>query len=199
LRGRLLLVGLLHAAGALASWSAFTFFIVMLGSAEALDPAKAVSQYQIDMWSPSEGLPSRLVRSIDQTVDGYIWVTTEGGTARFDGVQFTSFAAPLSRGRRVVLTAAVPSRDGGLWIVTNDSGLLKHDDGVFDVFREPSRRTVGGAQVHEGPDGRVWLGGAEGLFALKGRDLRGRRRHHVDGVRRGWNRLAGDSPRPPAF
>ena len=57
----------------------------------ALDPGKALTQYIHDSWQIENGLPQNSVLAMAQTPDGYIWIGTEDGLARFDGVQFTTF------------------------------------------------------------------------------------------------------------
>ena len=57
----------------------------------ALDPGKAISQYIRTVWTTDSGLPQTSIYSIAQTADGYLWVGTEQGLARFDGVRFTVF------------------------------------------------------------------------------------------------------------
>ena len=49
------------------------------------------NRYAADFWRQSQGLPQNSVYSLAQTSDGYIWVGTKGGVARFDGVRFTTF------------------------------------------------------------------------------------------------------------
>jgi ligand-binding sensor domain-containing protein len=57
----------------------------------ALSPEKAFSQYSQSIWQTEQGLPHNSVNSIVQTRDGYLWLATEAGLARFDGVKFTVF------------------------------------------------------------------------------------------------------------
>src|ERR1035437_9143849 len=57
----------------------------------ALDPRKASTQYIQTAWNTNAGLPQSSVHSIAQTKDGYLWLATEQGLARFDGVRFTAF------------------------------------------------------------------------------------------------------------
>ena len=59
--------------------------------AAGLDPAKAITQYTHDVWQTEQGLPQNTVPAIVQTRDGYLWLGTELGLARFDGVRFTVF------------------------------------------------------------------------------------------------------------
>jgi len=57
----------------------------------SLDPTKALSQLRHDVWGTREGLPQNTVPAIAQTKDGYLWLGTELGLARFDGLRFTVF------------------------------------------------------------------------------------------------------------
>ena len=45
--------------------------------------------YSVRIWQTDEGLPQNSVHAIAQTRDGYLWVGTREGLARFDGVRFT--------------------------------------------------------------------------------------------------------------
>ena len=59
-------------------------------SAPGLDPRKPITQYVHDVWQIDQGLPQNSVFAMAQTRDGYLWVGTEAGLARFDGVAFTT-------------------------------------------------------------------------------------------------------------
>src|SRR5260221_4887302 len=61
------------------------------GQALALDPSRDLSQFNRQLWVTENGLPQNTVHSIVQTQNGYIWISTEEGLARFDGVRFTVF------------------------------------------------------------------------------------------------------------
>src|SRR5258706_2684742 len=91
----------------------------MLASrALALDPRRDVDQYIKEQWSAEQGLPHVSVTSIAQTTDGYLWIATSGGLARFDGVRFTVFdrQALSTEGTWALVPALARARDGGLWI-----------------------------------------------------------------------------------
>jgi signal transduction histidine kinase/ligand-binding sensor domain-containing protein len=94
--------------------------------------ATAVAQYRVETWTTDNGLPQNSVRSIIQTRDGYLWLTTFDGLVRFDGVRFTVFdksnTKGLSSNRFVSL---YEDKDGTLWIGTGDGGLTFYRDGVF--------------------------------------------------------------------
>src|SRR5215472_8213269 len=63
------------------------------------------SPYVVDVWEPADGLPGSSVLSLLQTHDGYLWVGTQDGMARFDGVHFTKYSdadTPGLAGRPIV-------------------------------------------------------------------------------------------------
>jgi len=68
--------------------------VVLLGVGRfslALNPARSISQYTRDTWFVRDGLPDGEISSIIQTPDGYLWIGSQTGVARFDGVRFTVF------------------------------------------------------------------------------------------------------------
>jgi ligand-binding sensor domain-containing protein len=76
-------------------------------------------------WSSENGLPQNSVHRILQTRNGYLWVATEGGVARFNGLQFTIFnqeSEPAFTSNDTCCLAE--DRSGGLWIGTA-AGLLR--------------------------------------------------------------------------
>jgi signal transduction histidine kinase/ligand-binding sensor domain-containing protein len=82
-------------------------------------------------WSSENGLPQNSVHQIIQTHDGYIWVATEGGAARFNGVQFTVFNQESNPAFTSNDTCCLAEdRSGALWIGTAD-GLLQYTGGAF--------------------------------------------------------------------
>src|SRR5215470_5696834 len=63
----------------------------------ALDPALEVSQYAHTSWKVREGFTKGQITSIAQTPDGYLWLGTEFGLQRFDGVRVTEWQAPAGQ------------------------------------------------------------------------------------------------------
>ncbi|HXC98766.1 MAG TPA: two-component regulator propeller domain-containing protein, partial [Verrucomicrobiae bacterium] len=59
-------------------------------SVRALDPDKSVFQFNCQNWTRQNGLPADKVSTITQTKDGYIWLGTQNGLFRFDGLEFTA-------------------------------------------------------------------------------------------------------------
>src|SRR5262245_44587611 len=90
------------------------------------------SDYLIDVWSGDNGLPNSSVTAIAQTTDGYLWVGTHNGLARFDGVRFVTFDpvnTPELKQARV--RSLFVDAEGTLWIQTYDNSLTSLRNGVF--------------------------------------------------------------------
>src|SRR5579884_1956552 len=94
----------------------------------ALEPSLDLSQYAHTSWTTQDGSLKSGVRCITQTADGYLWLGTEFGLLRFDGIRFVPWNPPPgqtlpSSNIRSVLAA----HDGTLWIGTLE-GLASWKD-----------------------------------------------------------------------
>jgi ligand-binding sensor domain-containing protein/signal transduction histidine kinase len=100
----------------------------------ALDPGQPLRQYGQQLWQTDNGLPQNAVHAIHQTHDGYLWLATDGGLVRFDGIDFTLFdrrSTPQMRSN--LIGALAETADGSLWAATAD-GLLRRDGGSLRVL-----------------------------------------------------------------
>jgi len=148
-------------------WSRLMFALIWCAQMQL--PARAatngVINYSVRIWQTDDGLPQNSVHAIAQTSDGYLWVGTREGLARFDGIRFTALdetAAPeLKRGW---ITALCAGSDGSLWIACDGKGVLRLQNGTFARFTEtnglPSNQT---RCLLEARDGSVWIGSEGGL------------------------------------
>jgi signal transduction histidine kinase/ligand-binding sensor domain-containing protein len=109
--------------------------IVSTGSALALRPEKALSQYTRTNWTTAEGLPADVIRRMAQTTDGMLWIGTDEGLARFDGYEFTVFGRTNSALPSNFITALSGAHDGSLWIGTPE-GLIHYEHRGFRVWGE---------------------------------------------------------------
>jgi len=134
---------------------------VLLGScpgALALDPALDVSQYAHAAWKVRDGFVRGAVFAIAQTHDGYLWLGTESGLVRFDGVRAVAWQPP--NGEKLphnFISSLRVSHDGTLWIGTH-SGLASWRDGRFSKYQELTGASV--LALIEDHEGTVWIGGA---------------------------------------
>ncbi|HEV2436311.1 MAG TPA: two-component regulator propeller domain-containing protein [Verrucomicrobiae bacterium] len=88
--------------------------------------------YFTRVWQTQDGLPNNAVTSIVQTRDGYLWLATYDGLARFDGVNFTTFDnsnTPEMRSSRI--TSLFEDTEGTLWIGCESGDLTRYQDGHF--------------------------------------------------------------------
>src|SRR3954463_9651036 len=69
----------------------FIFAVIGYGFLSSVQPIEGASQYSSHLWQMEDGLPHSIVQAITQTKDGYLWVGTREGLARFDGTSFEAF------------------------------------------------------------------------------------------------------------
>ena len=101
----------------------------------ALDSARTISQYIHDVWQTDRGLPQSTVVAIVQTSDGYLWLATQEGLVRFDGIRFTVLDkrnAPQIKENNI--QALLEDHDGNLWFGTEGGGLGRYADGTFTTY-----------------------------------------------------------------
>ncbi|HYE85314.1 MAG TPA: ATP-binding protein [Vicinamibacterales bacterium] len=129
------------------------------------------SQYRRTIWTDEDGLPSNAVLSLGQTPDGFIWIGTEEGLMRFDGLRFTSFARDtvpaLSHSR---IDSLAVDGNGTLYIATLN-GLASYKDNTFTALEDPARNTRPARLIAVG-DGTVWAVTLSGLAKVTGNTLR---------------------------
>jgi signal transduction histidine kinase/ligand-binding sensor domain-containing protein len=95
----------------------------------------AAIQYHIDVWTTENGLPQNIIRDICQTPDGYLWLATHDGMARFDGVRFVIFnrsTTPGIGGNR--FTSLYCTANGEFWAGTETNGLTRYSKGKFTTY-----------------------------------------------------------------
>jgi signal transduction histidine kinase/ligand-binding sensor domain-containing protein/DNA-binding response OmpR family regulator len=122
----------------------------------ALNPNIAINQYAQRVWNTRSGLPQSSVYNIAQTPDGYIWLGTEEGLARFDGLRFTIFDRVKGLSSQFINGLAV-GPDGSLWIAL-DAGLARWDGREFQEFRAPGGLSSAyKIEMLFASDGALWL------------------------------------------
>lgn len=124
-----------------------------------LDPGKSLTQYQMEVWGADDGLPQKSIYSIRQSKDGFLWLGTQEGLVRFDGIEFHTYDKTNSALVRNAISAICESEDGTIWVGTREGGLTR--------FREGESRTIGSEQglssdnissIAAGATGNLWIG-----------------------------------------
>ncbi len=98
----------------------------------ALDPQRDPSTYFIRGWRTQDGMPSDRTRSVVESRDGYLWVATSQGLARFDGKRFHVFdASTRSDLPTASFNTAIQDENDVLWFACN-LGLFRYRDDRFE-------------------------------------------------------------------
>jgi signal transduction histidine kinase/ligand-binding sensor domain-containing protein len=125
--------------------------------------------YVATVWGTEQGLPQNSVNAILQDHEGYLWLGTFGGLARFDGQRFTVFDSantPGFGGARIL--AVCESRTRVLWLGTTE-GLIRFDNGVARTFTErdglPSAFV---SSVRQDAEGKIWINTSRGVARVVG-------------------------------
>ena len=140
-------------------------FLVAVSSVWAVDPSRHISQYAHTAWRVQDGVFGGAANAITQTVDGYLWIGTEAGLLRFDGVRFVPWIPP--HGKRLPssnVTALLGARDGSLWI--GMEGGVSHWDNrdLSNYLVQPERIN----SIIEDRSGTVWFVRSRGSDAAGG-------------------------------
>ena len=107
--------------------------------------------------------------SVAQTVDGYIWLATEEGLVRFDGVRFTVFDTTNSALTDNYITALRAGRDGALWIRTGET-LYRYAAGVIRTVCSGRSIGLSSSPMLEDRSGAIWSRAVGGInvYTAKG-------------------------------
>ena len=133
-------------------------------SAFALNPALDINQYAHTSWQMRDGFPKSQITSFAQTPDGYLWLGTEFGLIRFDGVRNVPWRPPANQDLPSnIIFSLLVARDGTLWIGT-EKGLASWKDGKLTQYAELAGRYI--FKILEDHEGSIW---ASGLAVSRGR------------------------------
>ena len=132
--------------------------VVWPRSAAADGPPDGLANYAVTTWSEKEGLPAGRIRALEQDAEGYLWIGTETGLVRFDGVRFTQWGVgKLPMGIVLSLHSA---RDHSLWVgMGGPTSIARLHDGAFTLYGAadglPNALVVA---LYEDRAGTIWAG-----------------------------------------
>src|SRR6185295_15936646 len=126
-------------------------------SALALDPALDMSQYAHAAWKIDDGFTNSEITSIAQTPDGYLWLGTELGLYRFNGLKNVQWHPPADQDLPSNwIFSLLAARDGTLWIGTA-KGLASWKDGKLTQYSQLAGLYI--FRILEDREGAVWASG----------------------------------------
>jgi ligand-binding sensor domain-containing protein len=163
----MLLTALLLAAVFFCSATLTTIAQERYNAARGLEPTKAITQYIHESWNTASGLPQNNGQALCQTRDGYVWIGTQEGLVRFDGMRFTVFNNKNSLLPDNLIYALAEDRMGTLWIGSGNGELLSLRNGRFTLYGKDQGYTAT-TRIHQilpQSNGSVWLAtGGDGLL-----------------------------------
>src|SRR3984885_6749365 len=122
----------------------------------ALDPSLDVSQYAHTAWKVREGFVGSEITSIAQTSDGYIWLATQFGLFRFDGVRNVPWQPPQDQHLPPgTIFSLLVDQSGTLWI--GATGLASFKDGKLTHYPELAGQYI--FKILEDHEGTIWASG----------------------------------------
>ncbi len=144
--------------------------ICAAGGLLALDPSRTLTQYAHRIWTVQQGLPTGTIYDIWQTQDGFLWLGTQTGLVRFDGVRYTP-AETLFSGvpENLWIRDGFEDEHGALWAGTNDEGVFRFQDGRTTQYS--SKEGLPSVQIFcliPAADGGVWACTGNGVAHLSG-------------------------------
>src|SRR6476469_6001353 len=111
--------------------------LALAWSIDLLAETNSFPHYNVRVWQIDDGLPQNSVWAIAQSKDGYLWVGTQQGLARFDGIHFSSVDSPAAPElKHGYITALCCAKDDTMWIGCSGSGLVRLRHGQFTHFTE---------------------------------------------------------------
>ena len=131
-----------------------------------LDPQRPISQYLHDVWTIDQGLPQNGILAIAQGRDGYLWLGTEAGLVRFDGVTFTTFTTATTSALKdnYISYVMVDSSDDvlvGTWV----GGVTRLGSRTAAAIPGAEGSFVNG--VYRDRAGRLWVARTGSLLLLR--------------------------------
>ena len=160
--------------------------------AQALDPNREITQYVHRIWQSQQGLPDATVMNVFQSRTGYLWLATEAGLVRFDGVRFTPAerlypGAPAGAWTRSLFE----DPDGTMWLAANDLGVYALSAGKSIHYTPeqglPDAQTL---CVTPGTGGFVWVCTDRGLARIEKSTGKITTFHVADGIANDYVRAA---------
>ncbi len=138
-------------------------------SPQAREASRPVS-YTYREWTPANGLYDSTIRAIAESDDGYLWIASESGLVRFDGLRFTTFGVaqlPLLASNQASVVAR--AREGGVWVGSATGSLFRtNGDGVFEVLPPRPGDPESDSQITVAPNGDLWVAQAQGAARFSG-------------------------------
>lgn len=133
--------------------------LLIATSAVALAPGNHVSEYTVTAWTMEEGLPHNLVHAVTQDTDGYLWIGSWEGAARFNGRDFTAFDERNLPGIPLIgVRTILRDTDDAMLFGTAQNGVIRFAGGVWSKLEPTVAQNLRVIALHRALDGSLWIG-----------------------------------------
>jgi signal transduction histidine kinase/ligand-binding sensor domain-containing protein len=141
---------------------------IVTGGVLAADDRSSAQPYVWRSWTRLDGLPGSQVWAITQDQAGYIWIGTNEGLVRFDGVRFLSGRQlGLERLPNASVRELFVARDGSVWIGFGTGAIGRLEEGRLRTYTMDDGLPPGVvAGLVEDRHGDIWAASANGLYRL---------------------------------
>jgi signal transduction histidine kinase/ligand-binding sensor domain-containing protein/CheY-like chemotaxis protein/AraC-like DNA-binding protein len=155
------------AAGVHSRWR-LALAAVALVVAQPAVGQPATSAFVHESWTVRDGLPVNFITALLQDRQGYLWLATMDGVARFDGVRFTIFniantpGLPTNR-----IGGLAEARDGALWLWTDQGTMVRLHGGRATLADLGDARVSSGSALFTDAAGDVWVATTRGVWSVR--------------------------------
>ena len=135
----------------------------LLAVCPPIRPEQTTAQYSVASWGHKDGLPSTLVFTIAQTSDGFLWLGTDDGLVRFDGLQFTRWRPAMPNGQLLGQVRVLDVSQQGELLLGTGTGLvgIMRKGGV-----EATQLDSAVNSIQDAADGSIWVATVAQLWHL---------------------------------
>ncbi|MCP4213932.1 MAG: response regulator [bacterium] len=171
------------------AWIFLSLLFLFVLYLRALDPDESIGRFIHNKWEITDGLPQSSLHAMMIGPKGYLWLGTQEGLGRFDGVKFTVYNKKYHDGLKSNWIRAIClGKDGNIWLGTYGGGVTRFaaDTGIFTTFI--SGHGKAGQRIwalRPDKNGGLWVGSEKGLDFLtpSGKFIDFNKKHGLPGGR----------------
>ncbi|HET9049333.1 MAG TPA: diguanylate cyclase [Chiayiivirga sp.] len=141
--------------------------LMVVSDSRALDPDHHVSEYTVTGWTMEDGLPHNLVFALAQDDEGYLWIGSWEGAARFNGRSFTAFdERKLKDVPLIGVRTILHDQDGALLFGTAQHGIVRYAKGEWSKLEPTVEKSLRVVSMLRARDGSLWIGTDRSVLQL---------------------------------
>lgn len=146
-----------------------TALLLLLTSRFAFGQLPPLEGWTSHTWNIADGLPDQSIEAVAQTPDGYLWLGTPHGLARYDGFGF-EVTADRTHGmlREFGVSCLLVAKDGELWVGSIGGGITRISHNQVGVGYEPGSEGLTVRALYQDENATVWAATGHGLFRFDG-------------------------------